>query len=197
MKKMLSLVLSFMLLFTACNNGNAEKEEENVNKTVTDFCYAVSHHDFETTFALINPEHPELFALSDLDLTDPSVQEAFKAFLPFTEQSTIAIVETTIDGNTATVLISVTHLNLGGQFETLLEYASLTAMDRALAAEDPQAVVFIDIYNEVLQEEAVSGNYPTATNDYTVQLKKIDGTWYIDDYDPALSNALTANIAVA
>ncbi len=197
MKKILALVLSAALLFTACNGSGGANEEEVVNKTVTDFCYAVSHHDFETSFSLINPAHSNLLALSDLNLLDPSVQEAFKAFLPFTEQSTVEVVSTTIDGDTATVVIAVTHLNLGGQFEALLEYVSLTAMERALASEDPQTVDVLEIRKEVLQEEAVSGNYPTTTNDYTVTLKKIDGTWYIDDYDPALANALTANIAAA
>lgn len=189
MKKTLALLLTACFLLVGCG----EEQDNGPAKATQDFCAKMTQLDISGAADLIEPDQRAELNLDELGLDDPEIAPVLEAMKAFTSQNTCTVKSSTVDGDTATVTVSVNYIDLSGKMEDLLNNATTAAVAKALKADDPAALTQDEITQMVcdaLAEQATSTTWTKSNAEFTVDLVKIDGQWYLTTADEKLLYSL-------
>ena len=197
MKKLLTALLATAVLFTACSEKTTD--DELVAATALEFCTALSTLDFEALEMLKNPGQADPFNFADAGLDDPVQQAALQLYTPFTSSAQVEIIATEINGDMATVTLSITYTDISEHTNIIAQNAQITAELGVLELDDPTDLTS-DAYMQLLADayrfEAEKDIYPTKTTECTIMLTLVEDVWYISSVENATLHALLAGISL-
>lgn len=174
--------ITFIFSMAACTDSDFPKAEESVNG----FFKSLSEADFKTA---------ETYCVSDTGsfaFTDPKEEKLAKLIFSKTKCEIISSVE---EGDTATVKVKVTNLDLQKIFEEIFGKIFGEAFDSALEGEEMSDEESKEMIMKYLEESISNPAASVLTKEFEIILNKDNGKkmWVIKDND-ALVNNLTGNL---
>lgn len=176
------VTITFIFSMAACTDPNFPKAEESVNG----FFKSLSEADLKTA---------ESYCDSDtgyFTFTDPQEEKLAKLIFSKTKYEIVSSVE---EGDTATVKVKVTNLDLQKIFEEMFGKIFDEAFNSALDGEEISDEESEEKMMKYLEESMSNADAPVLTNDLEITLNKDNGKkmWVIQDND-AFVNNLTGNL---
>lgn len=176
------ITITFFFSMTACTDSDFPKAEE----SVTGFFKALSEADLKTV---------ETYCASDsgnFKFTDPKEEKLVKLMFSKTECEILSSVE---EGDTATVKVKVTNMDLQKIFEEMFGKIFEEAFDSALEGGEVSDEDSEEKIMKYLEESMSKPDAPVLTNEFDITLNKDNGKkiWVIKDNE-ALMNNLTGNL---
>lgn len=176
------VALTLVFSMAACADSNFPKAEESVNG----FFKALSEADLETA---------RTYCISDSDnfkFTDPQEEKMIKLIV---QKAKHEIVSSTEDGNTATVKVKVTNLDMEKIFEDVMTNLMGEVFDATLEGKEYSDEETTELTLKYLEESMSKPDAPVVTNELDVTLNKDTGKkiWVIRD-DDAFVSGITGNL---
>ena len=176
------VTILFVFSMAACADSNFPKAEESVNG----FFKSLSEADLKTA---------ESYCASDtghFTFTDPQEEKLAKLIFSKTKHEIVSSVE---EGNTATVKVKVTNLDLQKIFEEMFGKIFDEALNSALEGEEISDEQSAEKMMQYLEESMSKPDAPVLTSDLAITLNKDNGKkiWVIQDND-AFVNSLTGKL---
>ena len=176
MTTVLGCVMAFGLVFAATGCGKTS-EEDLIKSEVAKFLDVFKNPSLEKLQSYMGDEELDLSSIEEYGVDmDEFLTHSFGHF-------DYAINSVTIDGDTATVSVSLTNANM----ESALEAAgtALTESDQdfseVLSSEDG-IKQFMQLYFDEFYKQ-MDASEDLVTTDAEIRLNKVDGTWTLDETD--------------
>lgn len=176
------VTITFILSMVACTNPDFPKAEESVNG----FFKSLSEADLKTAESYCASD------TSNFTFADPQEEQLAKLIFSKTKHEIASSVE---EGDTATVKVKVTNLDLQKIFEEMFGKVFDETFNSALEGEEISDEEMEEKTMQYLKESMSNPDAPVLTNEFEITLNKDNGKkmWVIQDND-ALINNLTGNL---
>lgn len=187
MKKLFSIIIVFLLLFTFTSCG-----AKGPDKVVGEYIDLVKVFDFDKMKTYHEGENEEIASITE-EGTQQDFDKMVEIFKPYTEKTTYTISETKENNDKATVKVKCKYLD-GSNFATasVNEYLN-KAFSTFLSGEDMSDEEAYQMLIDSLKNntDKIGDNF--VEEEVTFELKKTDGEWKIVDYSENLANVMLLN----
>lgn len=182
--KLAVLLMAFVMVLSlsACSESNFPKPES----TVTGFFDTLSKGDFKALDTYCSA------TLNDLTFEDANQEKIAKAMFSRTKGE---VVSSQVDGDTATVKVKITSLDMEKIFEDIMTEVISKATDAALSGKELSDAEAEEMMMEYMEESMAKADAAMTTTEYDIKLAKDNGkkAWVIQD-DEAFGKALVGNL---
>ncbi|WP_409228806.1 DUF5105 domain-containing protein [Gudongella sp. SC589] len=183
MRRWLSLVLVFVLVFTLTGCSGESPEQ-----AVTNAIEAIKDMDQEELSKYI--EYDELINTDDsTEMTEQEEEQAKSIF----KNLEYEIKSSTEDGNTAVVNAEITNIDMGIVFSEMFMEMFSRAFEDAFSSDPMTEEESDEMMQELMTELMEKHKDNTVTNTVAIKLNKVDNQWKID-LDDEFQNALMGNL---
>jgi hypothetical protein len=196
MKRIASLALVFALALSLVGCSGSKPDT-----VITTFCNAVKAFDFETAATCMeNGSNDFEDPYDDAELEEDLMSEQVMSYLKdCASQLTYQLGEATIDGDAASVPVSISYVDASPVITSALGEYIAQALGLAFSGADEAQME--ELFGSIFMEKTESVQTAMASDTVVFKCVKVDGDWKIaefdDDAQTVITNILTSNIAGA